>query len=69
MSLYHTENTKHFVLVLQHFVLVLQYCQIHSVAAALFVCYTESSHLDSRSVEAFKFLLKMSPLNALPQVK
>lgn len=46
---------------------VLQYCQIHSVAAALFVCYTESSHLDSRSVEAFKFLLKMSPLNSLPQ--
>ena len=62
MSLYHIENTTHFVL-------VLQYCQIHSVAAALFVCYTESSHLDSRSVEAFKFLLKMSPLNSLPQVK
>ena len=62
MSLYHNDDTTHFFL-------VLQYCQIHSVPAALFVCYTESSHLDSRSVEAFKFLLKMSPLNSLPQVK
>ena len=50
------------------FCLVLQYCQIHSMAAALFVCYTESSHIDSQSVEAFKFLLKNPPLNSLSQV-
>ncbi|XP_068698409.1 proteasome assembly chaperone 1-like isoform X1 [Montipora foliosa] len=46
---------------------VLQYCQIYHLAAALFVCYTESSQVDSRSVEAFQFLLKTSPLNSLPQ--
>jgi len=46
---------------------VLQYCQIHHVAAALFVCYTETSHVDSQSVEAFKCLLKTPPLSSLPQ--
>ena len=50
------------------FCLVLQYCQIHSVAAALFVCFTESSHVDSQSVEAFQFLLKSPELHSIHQV-
>ncbi|KAJ7363691.1 Proteasome assembly chaperone 1 [Desmophyllum pertusum] len=44
-----------------------QFCQIHSMAAALFVCFTESSHVDSQSVEAFHFLLKHPPLRSLHQ--
>lgn len=46
---------------------VLQYCQIHNLAAALFVCFMESSCVDSQSVETFKFLLNSPPLNCLRQ--
>ena len=38
------------------------------MAAALFVCFTESSHVDSQSVEAFQFLLKSPMLHSIHQV-
>ena len=38
------------------------------MAAALFVCFTESSHIDSHSVEAFQFLLKSPILHSVHQV-
>ena len=38
------------------------------MAAALFVCFTESSHVDSHSVEAFQFLLNSPVLHSIHQV-
>lgn len=50
------------------FIVVLSHCQIFRVPAALYVCYTESAYIDSRSVNAFKFLLTAAPFNSIQQV-
>ncbi|XP_032242471.2 proteasome assembly chaperone 1 isoform X2 [Nematostella vectensis] len=41
---------------------VLTHCQIYKLPAALFMCYTESMHVDAQAVEAFRVLFGVKDL-------
>ncbi|XP_041353884.1 proteasome assembly chaperone 1-like [Gigantopelta aegis] len=45
---------------------ILTYCQVHSIRAVLYLCYTESMFIDIHTITAFKPLLKATPIKDFP---
>ncbi|XP_048769337.2 proteasome assembly chaperone 1-like [Ostrea edulis] len=44
---------------------VLTYCHIHKIKAVLYVCYTDSIHLDFATMKKFQPLIEATPINLI----
>ena len=47
---------------------VLTYCHIHKIRAVLYVCYTDSIHLDFATLKTFQPLIQATPINVMHEV-
>lgn len=48
---------------------VLTYCHIHKLNAVLYMCYTDSIHLDFATLKTFQPLIESTPVKYMREVR